>query len=227
MLNFFRNMLNKNDLSKQFELVVKQEIKNYQDSHNFVLQALKELKESIREVQFESSRNHALLHGHHEDNTIEMNSMKRACQSIGLQFQSFASDQKVLNGQHETIAGDYNEVFQKLSKQIEELKEKTEHLHAKIYDLNYNADTQKKIMEDSLNDLLFKFRAEIRKAKTEIFETPSEASLLRVDLENKLDCHKVDVAGIMRELNIFKIDNTVTQKNIENLYTQIERLKNK
>ncbi len=227
MLNLFRNMLKKTDLSKQFELVIRQEIKNYQDSLNFVLQSLNELKESIREVRKESLENHALLHSDHEDNTIEMKTMKKACTSIGIQFQSFVSDQKALNSQHETIAGDYNEAFQKHTQQIEELKAKTELLHAKIYDLKFTADTQKKVLEDSLNDLLCKFRAEIRRAKTEIFEAPSEVSLVKTDLENKLECHKVDVAGIMRELNIFKIDNMVTQKNIENLYTQIERLKNK
>jgi len=56
------NMLNKNDLAKQFELVVKQEIKNYQDSLNFVLQSIDELKKDIKQLNSDMLENYALIH---------------------------------------------------------------------------------------------------------------------------------------------------------------------
>jgi len=55
-------MLNRNDLAKQFELVVKQEIKNYQEQFNAILQQLRDLKLNIEQVHKDSLEKHALLH---------------------------------------------------------------------------------------------------------------------------------------------------------------------
>ncbi len=55
-------------------------------------------------------------------------------------------------------------------------------------------------------------------------DAPTEASLVRNELEQKIYAHKVDVSGIMKELTVFKKENVVIEKKLENIYTLIERL---
>lgn len=217
-------MLKKSDLAKQFELVVQQEIKNYQDSLNFILQSINELRESVRQIQQESLENHALIHSMQGDLAIELQSLKSGHVDLNRSFLSRLCDQKDFNdritfetkGQANLIkdqaelVSSYQMKFDAISQELKGLKEKTE--------LN------NRIFQDNLDDLLRRFRQEILNTKNEILEMPTEASLIKVQLEEKLSSHLVDVDGIMRELRIFKSDNMITQKKIENIYTLIGRL---
>lgn len=218
-------MLKGNDLSKQFELVVQQEIKNYQDSLNFVLQSIKEMKESIKEVQQESLENHALLHSIQTDLSIELHGIKDACFSLGLRFERSLNDQRVVNERNAVEMRDLiSAVFRKVSVE-NNFKDEIANLWREISNLQDQTETSTRVLNDNLDDLFRRFRSAILKMKKEIQDAPTEASLVKTQLEEKIAGHTVDVAGIMRELRIYKHDNMVTQKKIENIYTLIDRLK--
>jgi len=63
--------------------------------------------------------------------------------------------------------------------------------------------------------------------KQDLDESPSPAECVKQELKKDLECHKVDVVGILRELNIYKTENQITQKKIEHIYTLIDRLTKK
>ncbi len=94
-------MLNRNDLAKQFELVVKQEIKNYQDSLNFVLQSIRELKESVYNVNQEQLENYAALHSSYIGLQSDVSSLKDHFFSLGLRFEKAQRDQRVENDSYD------------------------------------------------------------------------------------------------------------------------------
>lgn len=218
-------MLKKSDLAKQFELVVQQEIKNYQDSLNFVLQSLNELRDSIRQVQEESLKNHAKIHSMQTQLSIELQSVKEVSLSIGLRLEKSLNDQRTVNERNAYEMRDIADAVLTKIRRDDQLEEKIKSLWNAIGDVNHSVEKNQKIFNYTADDLLHKLNNAILKVKKEILEAPTEASLVKTQLEEKLACHTVDVAGIMKELNIYKKENYVTQKKIENIYTLIERLK--
>ena len=218
-------MLKRNDLSKQFELVVQQEIKNYQDSLNFVLQSIKELKESIKESNDQFLETYASLHSEQNEIKIELQNLRDVFMESYKSFHNHINDQRVVNQRNQTqILSLTNEFLKKINFDGN-FQNKFENLWSEISNLKYKTDTSQKVLNDNLDDLFRRFRKEILKAKQEILDSPSEASLVKTQLEEKIVSHTVDVAGIMRELRIYKHDNMITQKKLENIYTLIERLK--
>lgn len=217
-------MLKRSDLSKQFELVVQQEIKNYQDSLDFVLQSINELKESIKQSHDEALENYAALHSEQTDLKIELHNLRDVFLSSYHRVNRHISDQEVVNHRNQTqILELTGSVLKKINNE-ENFQAKIENLWKEITKLQDITDTNHRVLNDNLDDLLRRFRNEILKTKKEILESPSEASLVKNQLEEKIAAHKVDVCGIMRELRLYKNDNMVTQKKIENIYTLIERL---
>ncbi len=218
-------MLKKNDLSKQFELVVKQEIKNYQDSLNFVLQSIKELKESIKEVNDQALENYASLHSEQNEIKIELQNLRDVFMESYKTFHNHINDQRVVNQRNQNQILDVtNEIFKRINFDGN-YQSKYENLWSELGNLKSKTETNQRVLNDNLDDLLRRFRQEILKTKKEILESPSDARLIKDELEEKIYRHTIDVEGIMRELRIYKHDNMVTQKKIENIYTLIERLK--
>src|ERR1043166_2050041 len=218
-------MLKRNDLSKQFELVVQQEIKNYQDSLNFVLQSIKELKEEIKQVNDEALENYALLHSEQNDLKIELQNLRDVFMESYKTFHNHINDQYVVNQRNQN---QINNLTSEILKKINfdgNFQSKFENLWGEISELKKTTDKNNRVLNDNLDDLLRRFRQGILKAKEEIRQEPSELSLVQTQLEERIVSHSVEVEGIMRELRIYKHDNMVTQKKIENIYTLIERLK--
>lgn len=217
-------MLKKTDLSKQFELVVQQEIKNYQDSLNFVLQSIRELKDTIEEVRNESLENHGLLHSLQGDLAIDLQNLRESFNTFKQNAESTFTDQRLFNERNTLEMRDLGSAFYKKICADTHFNEKIIGLWEALGSLRQDSELKDRIINDNLDDLLRRFRQEILKSKKEIIESPSEASLVKKQLEEKIASHTVDVAGIMRELKIYKHDNMVTQKKIENIYTLIDRL---
>lgn len=217
-------MLKKSDLAKQFELVVQQEIKNYQDSLNFILQSLRDLKDEIRNVHDVSLAKHASLHSLHCDMTIEFKALKEACLSLSLRFEKSLTDQRLVNERNQTQILDLSaDVVQKINS-FSSLQDKIVNIWIAINTVRDKSESNFRVLNDNADDLFRRFTNALSRTKTDILNAPTEASLVKTQLEEKIFSHTVDVSGIMKELNIYKKENYITQKKLENIYTLIERL---
>lgn len=217
-------MIKRNDLAKQFELIVQQEIKNYQDSLNFVLQSIRDLKKSIDEVRDDNLENHALLHSVQNGLEMQMQQLKVSFDTLEGRFSQFFTDQRFFN---ESLSVELREMMDESLISdflVKEVSTKIGNLSESVSKLKDEAEKNNRILNDQLDDLLRRCRNEIQKVKVEILEAPNPLSLVKKELEEKISSHQIDVSGIMRELNIFKADNVITQKKIENIYTLIQRL---
>ena len=90
-------MLNRNDLAKQFELIVKQEIKNHKDSLNFILQSLRDLRKEIQEIKEDSLENYAAIHAQQCLYSIEFDNYKKDFADLSSKLDRYISDQAVIN----------------------------------------------------------------------------------------------------------------------------------
>lgn len=218
-------MLKKSDLAKQFELVVQQEIKNYNDNLNNVLESIRQLSKEIREVRETSQANYATIHSVQSNLISELDQLKDAVKKMSEQCDRTFSDQSVVNERNALEMKDITGAFLNKISVDSNFQEKLREVWNHIRKLESQHQDNQRMINDNLDDILRRFRQEILKAKKEILDTPTEASLVKRELEEKIFSHIVDVAGIMRELRIYKHDNMVTEKKIENIYTLIERLK--
>ncbi len=218
-------ILKRNDLSKQFELVVQQEIKNHNDqmlatnlSINEFRQQIIENKKSQDAVNAQVSSQivelnihvgelseHVVmmiskLHNLIDDLTVKTNRIRN-------EFTILTNNYIEDNNKNELIVNRCNSLY----KEIEDLKDATK---------NVARDCQEEISSQ-----IRTLKEKIDKTKQDILPSPSDSELLRIEIEEKMATDRVDFCGVMRELKIIKKENFIFEKRIENLYTLIERIK--
>ena len=218
-------MLNKLDLAKKFELVVQQEIKNYQDSFNNVLNSINELRDSLDSLRSEVSCKFAKIQSSQGTLASEIYSIKEHSLSTSDILNRSINDQRVLNERINCKILDIeSENIQKHNAFIRN-KDSLDVLDRNIHRIENSFEKNIISINQNLDDLFKRFMSALDKNKRDIMELPSESSLIKRDLEEKIASHSVDVVGIMKEIQIFKRENYITQKKLENIYTSIERLK--
>lgn len=218
-------MLKRNDLAKQFELIVQQEIKNFNDSMNLILDSLRDLKKGLFDLQEKTESRHAKLHSESEKNQSELARISKEMRDLNEKFESSARDQEVMNRDIELDTSCLTTDVLRLITDSMNANTSIDNLKKEMSSLHDQFKHARMVINDNLDDLSRRFREELAGCKKEILEAPTEAQKVKTDLEKKLSCHVVDVDGIMKELRIYKHDNMVTQKKIEHLYTLVERLK--
>lgn len=217
-------MLKKNDLAKQFELVVQQEIKNYNDSLNFILQSLRDMKESLDEVRNDSLENYALIHSEN----VSLRSF------VGVVSSRQDDDQKILFSYISDNESFKNKLKDEIlihtsmiTKNLDDLltvDNDCEDLFTKIERCEHTLAMQRINFFDALEIIRFNVSKDMARLKEEILEVPSDSEAIRKDLDEKLSTYKVDSDGLLKEIAILKKENLVNTKHIEHLYTLIERL---
>lgn len=217
-------MLKRNDLAKQFELVVQQEIKNYNDSLNGILDSIRTLKKEIREVSENNLENYGAIHSIQTNLSIELENIKDFLKILAEKLDRHFNDQTVVNERNALEMRDITSAFHQKISMYNNIDSKIKALCDHINSVEDLVEGNHRVINDNLDDIMRRFRQEILKAKKDILDAPTEAAIVRKELEEKIVAHTVDVAGIMRELRLFKHDNMVNEKKIENIYTLIGRL---
>ncbi len=218
-------MLNRMDFVKCFDLLTKQEIKNYQDSLNFVLQSIQDLKERCNDIQNHFLENHALLHSNQNDLLIENEKLREECRYSRELLERSLRDQSARNSTHSAELHSMVSAMHENEKITEDLENKFQFCSQELTKLKDALATSQRVYYDNLDDLRFRFRQEMSKCKQDILSAPTEADNVRRELKEDISTHKIDVSGLMREIQVYKADATISEKKIEHLYTLIDRLK--
>lgn len=220
-------MLKRDDLAKQFELVVRQEIKNYQDQFNAILQQLRDVKISIESVHKDSLEKYALLHSFQGIISSAVEEIKKKLDASVKKLSNLESDQSFVNHQNVGIFSEINKAIIRKQEDQSYFQNKIDSIWVEIYKLNANARSTEDIIAENSASLTKRLAKSIEQAKEEIKSAPSEHHILKKELESKLSCAKVDSEGLLREISVLKKENLIFEKKIENLYTLIDRLKKK
>ena len=165
-------MLKKSDLSKEFELVVKQEIKNYNDSLNFILQSINSLKKSIEILSDDYLDRYASMQSYQTSLSIKLDKLKEELKTFTETSQRFSNDQISFNS---TVSNDIlnlkNEMMVK-SHNDKNTHFKIQNIWKDIEDLKHQIEVTTRVVNENLDDLLRKFRKEIEQSKKDILEPP-------------------------------------------------------
>lgn len=219
-------MLKRQDLAKQFEDVVKQEIMNYNNSLNTIYQKINFLEKDIDDLKQQTLENDALIMSKLKE--LEVNfEIYRGC--IRDQNQKFSSMIGDLESGIERIQDDVNSSISN----IQEITEKNDDNRRNIHFLTKKHDSRIEEYECFCENITQKLELEkhVLYRKLEKFkeEFLSKAFLEAIDIknqfENKLNSHVVDVEGVNKKIQSITHSVMVTEKKIENIYMLIDRIK--
>ena len=217
-------MLKRNDLAKQFELVVQQEIKNHNDQMLATNLAVNELRLDIDKIS-KSLHLSTSLH----DSNIKIRDVQdeHQCDVINKLLQkldSHINDQRILNERNSKEDLDKVEAIDRLFKMIEKLTDKLSSLSEYVQVNSDSISSISESMHSSLESLERKNAASLKNFKNEIASLPSEAQEVKKELQKQMSIDRVDFTGLLKELRGYKKENFIIDKKFEHIYTLIERL---
>jgi len=217
-------MIKKKDLAKEFELVVKQEIIEHNKSISASNLAVNKLSARLDEIPKALLKEiHDLLCANirlaHDQEGIEY-----SFKQIKDEFEKWKRNQFKLNERNHEEINTIDQAVeivhrkqQNTDKQIDSLEE----------DLRINdkaIDTLAKVIDSQDQRLSNRLIKSIKTMKEEILSLPSEVQALKKEFMEELSMHKVDNAGLLREIKVLKKTVFINEKKIEHLNTLIERM---
>lgn len=218
-------MLKRNDLVKQFELVVKQEIINHNQQIEQSNSSINELRKQIESIKFEQDKaNNAFA--------SQISQLNANCTELSKNILSVV----------QKLTSALNDLSVRLERDvasIEELRTGFDLLHRKHLDLAKQIQSNSNSWSDharKISKLEAQFPMEIERSEDRMLKTmdrikenilnrPSEAQLVKSQLEKVLASQDIDFQGVMTELKAIKKQAFILEKNQENIYTQIQRVK--
>jgi methyl-accepting chemotaxis protein len=218
-------MLKKNDLAKQFELLVQQEIKNYNDSLSSIFQTINELRESIHEVHEEALENYAVLHSFQTDLGIKFQNFEERFNEFVQKVDRQIYDQQIINERNAYIMNEMSQAIHlKIQSdaffmgKIKEFENDVREEARKSVELHHAS-------AKAMNELIEWTRKSFQKHKDEINSRPPPQDPLLRHLDEKLESHTVDVEGLLKELRIMRKDIMIGDKKFEAIFMILDKLK--
>lgn len=217
-------MLKKLDLARQFELLTQQEIKNYQDSLNDILQSIRDIKKEIQLIKDSMHASEAHRNSLHGITKMDLENIHK---DVDFWFQTFKNknvEKSQENYAFECQIEDHDKSIAILQCEIDSYEHKFNVTDVELRDMKSRLDQESIQRLEQHQRLIDTFCKELKRHKQELMDAPTEASQVKALLDEKIDCHKVDVQGIMREILFFKKENMVLTKKVEALFTLVEKL---
>ena len=217
-------MIKRNDLAKQFELVVQQEIKNHNDQMlatnlNLNKHDLDICKITERIDGLNSRVDSEILRISSSQDSLKeyvASIVKGIDSSINDVFQFYEKSNSTTNKLANDFAG--------MELKVESLKNEIATLKIATLNINESIEKLSKTVIREVSELRRTYREEIAKAKDEITSLPSEAQSVKKEISERLNVDRVDFSGLLKELRGYKKETFIQEKKLENLYTLIDRL---
>jgi hypothetical protein len=218
-------MKKKLDIVDKYELGIKQEIKNYQDSLFNITQSINELKLSIKSLSEKVNNNHGLIKSQNTLLEIELDITKKNILEFSSKVSSELNDIRLVQRkQADTMLS--------LSKTLSCIMNKESEIDKSVFDSNLKLESLKKELSvfksdnnHEINMIAKRFLKSLEDMKEEITSRPSEYFEHKSYFDNKMQSHAINVKGVFEVIDKQKQSIYVMQKQIENLYTLINRLK--
>lgn len=217
-------MLKRADLTKQLELVIQQEIKNYNDSLSSVYQEINSLKEKTDAVEKHSLESDADLLSKQKNLQIDIENIKAVISENTKNIQRHFRDQSLIN---ETLTKDLLAISEAAKNRLKEQDQFKSTINSVSKHLENVQESALNAVKETKNDLVFfqnKINQQLLKTYLDIVERPSEVPLIRKQLEAKITSYAIDAQGILKEIRVHNKATFILEKKIENIYLLLQRL---
>lgn len=218
-------MLRRDDFSKEFGLVVQQEIKNFNNLTDNIHKSINNLDKRVTDLQDCFEEENALL----DSKINKINLQNQLDLKLIRERQTSHSDCIKINTSE--IASVKNDLLN--SAHIYEIScSSTDKFFSEYEKRRAEYEVNLKCIKDSVNSLFYEVqdtknqsRQNAENVKHEILNRPSEAQEVKKEIEQQLQIDRVDFKGAMREIAILKKELQYAIKRIEHLYLQLDRVK--
>ena len=217
-------MIKRNDLAKQFELVVQQEIKNHNDQMLATNLAVNEIRQKMEDEKIRTDR----IDAHYGDRISSLNHFRQYIQlnlnNLIQYVENHINDQKTLHEKNLKRFFDLGEDILELYKAEDKTSSYFNTLSISINEIKENVNKHFRDIKLRFDELDKQYSVKLQKTKEDILSLPSEAKAVKKELEEKMAIDRVDFQGLLKELRVYKRENLIQQKEIEKLYILIDRL---
>jgi phage shock protein A len=218
-------MLNQKKFIEQFELVVKQEIKNYQDERSALNQAINSLRKDLQD--------------HVEDSNLRFAKLESFSSKFDSQLKQFKGEMDKLFYQISSYEKNIQKSIEEVSERIKPLIQKVQDLSKDHLSLETRVTANTGFIVQNKKDIAYlktdlgrkefliyeRIKKETQWSIDYILNLPSEALEVKEELKKELDVTNLNFSGFKQTLDSHRKSLYVLEKNIENIYTQIERSK--
>ena len=174
-----------------------------------------------------ASKNHAIIDSRHKGLSIELENLRLNYEKMNKRFDSHVNDTASIT---ENLSKSLDSVIDVASDSQDRCNNAMAHI-ASLHNSVANLETLRKShvlgFNLTLEHVELKLKDNLEKLKKEIIELPSESKAMRSEFLEKIDMHRIDVAGVLKEVRVTRKEVMVLQKNIEAIYSLIDGLKKK
>jgi hypothetical protein len=216
-------MLTKRDLIDEFQDIVKQEIKNHNDSILATNVSINRLEKMIYDLISEVDARFIKLKNDENNRSKETTEKsKEITDCIGIVQRKVSEVKPILNSFSEMVT---NDILKKLDK--EEFWKEIEHLKL-LFDKKIEFIGGQLEKERSLSVEESKvIRRQIDNTACYLYDfsnkVDSQLKEIKESFEKKIELMRVEKEGFLREISVLKKQNFVFEKTIEDLYSQINK----
>ena len=216
-------MLQRKDLAKEFSLVVQQEIKNHSDMVLACNIAMDEFRRLIKEISATSDERIKILHNRLTGSIEEISRLETSIKDSLSSMNRAFNDANAMTKSHLDSIRKSMDERESYFLTIEGFKEFEKKIDQWTSHLKLSFALQRDHLANeitSTSKILMQSIASYQKEVSERFLLEMEK---QKDLNKTLDLFALNFEGVRREVEICKKRCFVIEKNIENLYIQIER----
>ncbi len=218
-------MLKRSDLAKQFELVVQQEIKNFQDSLNGILQSIRDLDSAHLDTKSQCFENYAVIHSQQSAIDSRLNEFENKYnERLMNQLRSMNDLSVDISLEREKVI-DLEESYLAQEKRIAFFETNSHETDKCISTLEEEIKAITSLVEFDLNSTKAKIEAQLKRTQAEIMSKPSDVEVLKQEFTQRIDVHAIDVAGLMRELRALRKDLMIEGKKVEAIFMILDKMK--
>lgn len=218
-------MIKKDELVKKFELLTKQEIKNYNDSLLCTNTSLGDLDRRISVLRDSFGSKIEALQSELGKRDSRISALEFHIKELESKFDRYVNDKQKLYERDAIYREEYREALEKLFGMYTQLNIKTNNIFDEINSSTFKLHKQN---DQALTETLtfkIKLANHIKEVKELLNAMPPIESIIEEKICEKLSVVEVDKNGIQREIEVAKKRCFIIEKQIENIYTRIERLK--
>lgn len=218
--NNFTSLI-KDELVSRFESVVKNEISQYQKEKKHTDNEISTLRSEVASLKEELNKSMNRMEG------VCYFISKRADEEKTQLEKDFDEQRRYLRKNSQEIKEHIKSSEETLSQFIDRAKfyEFVSHVNMSISKINIDRDKDKNTTLEALHDIEFKvknaYHSDMIHHAIHIDRLIKSVS----DFKDKMEEHRVNNEGFVRDLLIYKKTISIIEKKIENLYTLIERTK--
>ena len=217
-------MIKRQDLVSQFELVVRQEIKNHNSAIAASNENVEKMRRTIRDNQDDVLARLAALASRLGTATTRITDIEDSIKGIVYRLESIANDALISVDRSNSLLSEMKSANDVIRESVASLQALYHNVLKDQESLRKEIANYRLSFSHEIEQMHKKMVDYVQSELNTIKECPKEAHKIKSELESRIACKEVDTKGVVESINATRKDFEYLGKKIEDLYIQLSRL---